>query len=90
MKRREYERKPLQIQDLSTIPMLMGAEGTETIELAPEKQCLCVQRAAKGGAGASELAELISCWPHLSAPIRAVLLQVARSAQSTSISKITT
>jgi hypothetical protein len=63
----------------------MGAVGTETARNPTGKLYIHHPGAAKSGAAGgndlSELAELVALWPHLVAPVRNALIQLARRAK---------
>jgi len=63
----------------------VGAVGTETARNPLEKLDIHQPGGAKNGAvrgnDLSELAELVALWPHLAAPVRNALIQLARSAR---------
>jgi len=63
----------------------MGAVGTETTPDSSVKSYRGLAGGAKSGATTpiasselTELAELIALWPHLPAPVRKALIQLAR------------
>jgi hypothetical protein len=63
----------------------MGAVGTETTSDPAGKPYIYHPSGAKSGAegenGLADIAELVALWPHLPAPVRTALIQLARSAK---------
>src|SRR5439155_3352981 len=64
----------------------LGAVGTETAPNPTGKLYIHHAGGAKSGAAGpndlSELAELVALWPQLAAPVRAALIQLARSSRA--------
>jgi hypothetical protein len=64
-------------------PGQMGAEGTESTHVSPEKHLIHMPGGAESGADKldafAELAELVALWPHLPEPVRVALIRIARS-----------